>query len=265
MQNFRAGLILMLFTILTLPLMPVQFVLNQAGGRWARRLPVWYHDKVCRLIGVRCHVEGMVPDDHRPSLLIANHVSWLDIPVLSGTLPVSFVAKSEVASWPFVASLARLQRTIFVDRARRSAAAEAARAIMTRLQEGDSILLFAEGTSSDGSRVLPFRSSLFAAVKPSERLVGASEQDIPVQTLAIAYTRRHGLPLSRCDRPLVGWYGDMELASHVWCLLKNGPYDVHIRFGEPIPLRNFPDRKTLARHTESRVRADVSELLCPRP
>ena len=102
------------FFALTLPLMPVQAVLVAAWPGGARRLPHWYHRRVCRLLGVRVSVEGELAQG-RPVLLIANHSSWLDIPVISAAAPVSFVAKKEVASWPFVSSLAKLQRTVFVD------------------------------------------------------------------------------------------------------------------------------------------------------
>lgn len=264
MQSLRAVFVLTLFLGLTLPLMPVQFALIRLNTGWARRFPHWYHRKVCRLLGVRIHLEGAIPGA-RPALFLANHVSWLDIPVISAVAPVSFVAKQEVGSWPFVAWLARLQRSVFVNRERRGAAADTAREIMERLQAGDNIVLFAEGTSSDGNHVLPFRTSLLAAVLPPGKEAPARQAGIDVQTLAIAYTHLHGLPLGRSERPSVAWYGDMEMAGHVWRLLKRGPLDVHVRLGEPVALEKFADRKELARHAEARVRADVAELLMPRP
>jgi len=265
MQHLRAGLILTLFFCLTLPLMPVQLALVAAKSRHAKRLPHWYHRQVCRLIGVRLHVEGILPREGRATLLVSNHVSWLDICVLSAVAPLSFVAKREVGSWPFVSWLAKLQRSIFVDRNRRAAVAETTQEIMDRLRGGDTMVLFAEGTSSDGNRVLPFRTSLFAAAKPRGPDAAEIERGIVVQTLAITYTRVHGLPLGRHRRPKIAWYGDMELASHCWELLKLGPLDAHIRLGEPVSLREYPDRKALALYTERKVRRDVAELLSPRP
>lgn len=258
MGAVRATVILTLFALLTLPLMPVQAINNRVSRPWARRLPRWYHIKVCRLLGLRIKVEGEAVRD-RAVLLVGNHTSWLDIPVLSAIAPVSFVAKKEVGTWPFISALARLQRTIFVDRERRSAAAKSAEEISTRLAQGDAIVLFAEGTSSDGNRVLPFRSSLFAAVKPSRPEGG--ERAAVVQTFAIAYTRLHGVPLGRADRPRVGWYGDMQIHGHGWELLKRGPLDVSIRIGAPAPLDAFADRKDLARRTEHEVREAVTSAL----
>ncbi|HEY7669501.1 MAG TPA: lysophospholipid acyltransferase family protein [Hyphomicrobium sp.] len=259
MGTLRGATILAGFFGLTLPLMPVQAALLRLSPRQARRFPHWYHRHVCRLLGLRIEVDGSVVRD-RPVLLVANHTSWLDIPVLSAVAPVSFVAKKEVGGWPFVSSLARLQRSVFVDRARRSAVAEAAGEILSRLAAGDAIVLFAEGTSSDGNRVLPFMTSLFAAAKPSGK-AGGEAPDAVVQTLSLVYTRLHGIPLGRADRPLVGWYGDMEMRSHAWRLLKAGPFDVRIRVGAPVPLANFADRKDLARQSEAQVREHVVRIL----
>jgi 1-acyl-sn-glycerol-3-phosphate acyltransferase len=259
MSTARGAAILTGFLALTLPLMPVQAALLRLSPRGARRFPHWYHRRVCRLLGVKIDIEGAVAQD-RPVLLVSNHTSWLDIPVLSAVAPVSFVAKKEVGAWPFVSALARLQRSVFVDRARKSAVGEAAGEILERLAQGDAIVLFAEGTSSDGNRVLPFMTSLFAAAKPSQG-VGREPKEAVVQTLSLVYTRLHGIPLGRAERPLVGWYGDMEMRRHAWELLKAGPLDVRIRIGAPVPLASFADRKDLARQSEAEVREHVVRIL----
>ncbi len=259
----RAGAILAGFTLLTLPLMPIQAVLVRTHPRWARRLPHWYHRRVCRLFGIRLHIEGGVARD-RPVLLVSNHTSWLDIPVLSAVAPLSFVAKKEVGTWPFVSALAKLQQTVFVDRERRGSVGDTASEILDRLASGDNVVLFAEGTSSDGNRVLPFKTSLFAAAKPPERL-GTSPPDAVVQTLSLVYTRLNGVPIGRAARPLIGWYGDMEMTSHAWALLKAGSLDARIRVGPPVPLAEFIDRKDLARRSEDEIRRHVVGILRARP
>lgn len=263
MGTFRAATILTGFFGLTVPLMPLQALFVRVSPRAARYFPHWYHRQVCKLMGVRLTIEGQVMSD-RPVLLVSNHTSWLDIPVLSAVAPVSFIAKREVSRWPFVSALARLQRTVFVDRERRGAVGDTTNEIMTRLAQGDTVVLFAEGTSSDGNRVLPFKTSLFGAAKPSTKS-NAQPHDAVVQTLSIVYTRLHGVPFGRADRPLVGWYGDMEMQSHAWQLLKAGPLDVRIRIGDPIPLDSFTDRKDLARKSEDQVREQVVRLLRGRP
>lgn len=275
--KLRAGVLLATFFAMTLPLMPVQAALLRMGRRGrnppARHFPNWYHRRLCRLLGIRLHVEGTLTAG-APTLLLANHVSWLDIPVLSAMAPVSFVAKSEVDTWPMVRTLARLQRTVFVDRKRRLAVGGTASEIASRLADGDAIVLFAEGTSNDGNRVLPFRSALIGAVgadqrrrnavRPSESNDSESIEPEPVaevRTVAIAYTHLHGIPLDRFQRPGIAWYGDMELGGHVWELLGTGPIDVYIRIGEAVSLSSFRDRKTLTLHAENVIRRDVALLL----
>jgi 1-acyl-sn-glycerol-3-phosphate acyltransferase len=259
MQKLRASIILAAFAAATIPLMPFQAAFLRLHRGLARTLPCWYHRLICRLLGVRVCVTGAVVRN-KPVLIVANHVSWLDIPVLSSVAPLSFVAKSEVASWPFISWLAKLQRTVFVDRTRRVQAGRAASQIAHRLAMGDAIVLFAEGTSGDGHGVLPFKSSLFAAAEPRD---GQGESHY-VQTLTIVYTRMHGLPMNRSQRHRVAWYGDMDMLSHIWRLLKGGPLDVHIRIGEPLLLASFGGRKKLAQHSEAEIRRHFAEILTAR-
>jgi lyso-ornithine lipid O-acyltransferase len=262
MRSVRAFLVLGAFFAFTFPLMPLQLLFLWTGSRYARTFPHWYHRQVCKIAGIRLHIEGRVARE-QGVLIISNHVSWLDITVLSAVAPVSFVAKQEVASWPFVSWLAKLQRSVFVDRNRRNEVGHKANEIVSRLEAGDHIVLFAEGTSSDGNSVVPFKTALFAAAKPvGSPAMGAK---VSAQTLALTYTKLHGLPLCRRGRPVVAWYGDMDMASHAWRLLGLGPLDAYIRIGPPVPLDQFPDRKALARYAEEKVRNDVVELLRGRP
>src|SRR5262249_16852453 len=188
-----------------------------------------------------------------------NRGAWLGISGRSAVVPVSFVAKQEVASWPFVSWLAKLQRSVVIDRMRRDQVGHRADEVLRRLQRGDHVVVFAEGTSSDGNSVVPFKTALFAAVKPiGGALMGAN---VSAQTLALTYTKLYGLPLCRRGRPVVAWYGDMDMASHAWKLLGLGPLDVYIRIGPPVPLDQFPDRKALARYAEEKLPSDVVKLL----
>jgi lyso-ornithine lipid O-acyltransferase len=287
MRALRAIRILAGFFLLTVPLMPLQLAFLRFSERRARTFPNWYHRQVCRLLGLRFTIDGQVVEG-KPVLLVANHTSWLDIPAISALTPVSFIAKKEVARWPFVSWLAKLQRTVFVDRQRRTAASVSADEIAVRLAEGDTLVLFAEGTSSDGNRVLPFKTSLFAAAKPgrsnrteadhdadigpksafalpTQDSAASTPSDARVQTLTICYTHLHGIPIERAERPLVGWYGDMEMGAHAWELLKAGPLDVKISVGPPVPLDEFADRKALARHSEQEIRTELVRILRGRP
>ncbi len=260
--SIRASALLVVFLVVTLPLMAVQYALLRFGLKQARTLPHAYHRLVCRLLGIRVHVSGALDPDH-PVLLVSNHVSWLDIPALSAVAPVSFVAKSEVGTWPFVSLLAKLQRSVFIDRARRTLVKDKAGEIAERLGKGDNIVLFAEGTSSDGNRILPFRSSLFSAASIAPNAANENVEPV-VQTAAIAYTHLHGLPILRHERPLVAWYGEMDILSHAWNVLKSGPLDVTVRLGEPVRLSSLRDRKELAAFSEAQVRRYYVEQVTAR-
>ena len=219
----------------------------------ARRLiPVIYHRAICRLLGVRIRVVGNLPR-RGPALLVANHVSWLDICVLTALAPVVFVAKREVATWPLFGLLAKLQRSVFIDRTRRAATRATNAEIAARLAEGDPVVLFAEGTSSDGNRVLPFRSSLIGAARAALK-DGAGAKEVLIQPLAIVYTGLDGLPIGRQHRPHVAWYGAMDLLPHLAAIIRRGTIDVTVSFGEPLAFDHTADRKAIARTMEHAVR-----------
>lgn len=257
MDRLRAAVLLVAFFAVTLLMMPVQALLLALRSRWGEWLPHYYHRVICRLLGVRVHVSGEVPND-RPVLLISNHISWLDIIVISTLAPLHFIAKREVADWPFFGWLAKLQRSLFVDRERRTAVKAVAHQIAERLKAGERMVLFAEGTSSDGNQILPFKSALIgaAALAAEEKGEGAD-----VQTLTLAYTRFHGLPMGRVARTYVAWYGDMDMLSHVWGLMRQGPIDAHVRISAPLRLENVRDRKKLAVLSEAQVRQNFAELI----
>ena len=134
-------------------------------GRRATLAPILFHRVFLRLFSVRVTQSGTPPAPGEAALVLANHVSWLDIVVIGSLRPLSFVAKSEIAGWPVIGTLARLQRTVFIDRARRGATATVNSMIGERVAAGELVVLFAEGTTGDGLRLLPFRSSLVGAAR----------------------------------------------------------------------------------------------------
>lgn len=258
MGTLRAIAILLTLGVATPVGMLLQALFLAIGSPAAKSLPVRYHRFVCRLLGVRVICHGRL-SEKRPLLVVANHCSWLDIPVLSTIGPVSFVAKHEVSRWPVVGWLAKLQRTIFVDRERRSRTAHVKREIAERLAAGDVMVLFAEGTSSDGNQVLPFRSALIGAVHESSD--GDRPPALLVQPVAVIYVRLNGIPMGRQHRPMVAWHGDLDMGPHVWRLLTAGTVDVEIAFGEPIALNTARERKAVAASAEAEVREMALTLL----
>jgi len=242
----------------TVSLLPVQLVGLACRRRWTSTLPVFYHRCCCRILGLRVRAVGS-PTARRPVLFAANHVSYTDITVLGSVIPGSFIAKTEVADWPFFGWLAKLQRSVFVDRRARNTPAQRD-AISERLAAGDALILFPEGTSGDGNRVLPFKSALFAAV---HRTKGSSP--VIVQPVSLAYTRLDGMPIGRFYRPLFAWYGAAGLAPHMWTMAGLGTVEVVIEFHPPTFLADCGSRKALAAYCHARVSGGVAAALFGRP
>lgn len=237
--------------------MPLQALAVKFNWPLRKRLPRWYHRQCCRILGLQVQIVGQ-PSKVHPTLFAANHVSYLDITVLSSLLPMSFIAKSEVARWPFFGWLAKLQETIFVERRARKAMTD--RDEMTkRLERGDDLTLFPEGTSGDGQWVLPFKSALFSV---AEKSYGSTP--LYVQPVSITYTRLDGAPMGRYLRPLFAWFGDMELASHLWQALRMGLVTVVVEFHPPKTLEELGSRKKMSDYCYELVSNGVSEALAGR-
>jgi lyso-ornithine lipid O-acyltransferase len=248
----RCFFVLLAFALLTLVLAPFQLIGIVFRLPLQRHVPYLYHRILCALIGVRVREIGKRSTDF-PLLILSNHSSWLDIVVITALTPAVFVAKKEVAGWPIFGWLAKLQRTVFIDRERRHRTGAATQEIAERLIGGDAVVLFAEGTSSDGNRVLPFRSALIGAV---HHAIGSSthHERVTVQPLSLAYVNLNGLPLGRAFRSRVAWYGDADLISHLVGVCAAGAVDVTVSWGEPVSYDMTADRKDIARVAEQAVR-----------
>jgi 1-acyl-sn-glycerol-3-phosphate acyltransferase len=262
MAEIKAGFIILALTLVSLVLIPLQWIAMKLKLPVRKNLPHLWHRVATRLVGIKIQEIG-TPANDRPLLIAANHASWVDITVVGSLMPLSFIAKSEVSGWPIFGLFARLQRTVFVNRTRRTETAQVADVIAERMAAGDAMVLFAEGTSNDGNCVLPFRSALLGA---ATRAVGAEEtRKVWVQPLSVAYQGFYGLPMGRAHRPHVAWYGDMELAGHLWGIFSRGALDVVVRWGEPVLVDRETDRKALTRRLEQEVRAMTVASLLQKP
>jgi len=244
----------------TVLLMPVQALGLALRRQWTTRLPRFYHRSCCRILGLKVRRIGR-PTQARPVLFAANHISYLDITVLGSLLAVSFIAKREVARWPLFGWLARLQRSVFIDRQVRSTR-EQRDSIAGRLAGNEALVLFAEGTSGDGNRILPFKSALFSVA--DSKALDRPDDEIAVQPVSIAYTRLDGMPIGRRLRPLFAWYGSMSLAPHLWTVLGLGTVEVVVEFHPPTTLAQCGSRKALARYCEERVATGMASALSGR-
>jgi len=249
---------LLLVAAYTLPLILFQELALRTRW-WSDRIaPRLWHRLTLRVLGIRVHVKG-APAAERPLLIVSNHVSWTDILVLGSITGVHFVAKAEMRSWPVLGTFARLQRSVFVERERKRTASAQAREIAERLAGGDPMVLFAEGTTGDGNRVMAFKSTLFGAAYLA--LDRGKADRVIVQPVAIAYLRRNGLQLDRRERAALSWIGDMDFVPHLKMLLQLKAIDVEVYFGDPISFSAEADRKTVARRAEADVRRMLTAAL----
>ncbi|GJD34120.1 lysophospholipid acyltransferase family protein [Methylobacterium aerolatum] len=245
-------------------LAPAHLFILRVLKRPSGAVPVLFHRAFLRLFSVRITQSGTPPAPGEAALVLANHVSWLDISAIGSLCPLSFVAKSEIAGWPVIGSLAAMQRTLFIDRARRGATATVSQAMGHRLANGELVVLFAEGTTGDGTRLLPFRSSLVGAARAALQGEGDAGR-VRLQPLAITYPRRNGLPVVRSERAEIAWYGDMELAPHLAAFVRGGPIDVHVVWGTPIVFEPGSDRKRATAAAEAEVRRAIQGVVTGRP
>ncbi|HEY5048882.1 MAG TPA: lysophospholipid acyltransferase family protein [Rhizomicrobium sp.] len=259
-QSLRAATLLTVFFLITVAGMPWQYSAQWFRLKRRKTFPHRYHRFLCRLFGIRLTIVGK-PVQDRGVLMVSNHTSYFDILALSAAANVSFVAKSQVANWPFFGLLAKLQGTVFIDRERRSQAGAARDLIRRRLQDGDALVLFPEGTSDDGNRVLAFKSALMGAAELEIDTGGGGSGAVPVQPVSVTYVGLYGIPMGREYRPLFAWYGDMDLVPHLWEAVKTGPLDVVVEFHQPLSADSAGGRKALAAVAEAIVRAGQARAL----
>lgn len=225
-----------------LALAPLQYVWMRLRPDQPPRIPRLFHRGLCRALGIQIGSTGK--PEEGPVLFIVNHLSWSDIPVLGSQLLASFVAKAEVEKMGFVGPMADLQRTIYVERERKSRAAEQRNEIAERLLAGHSVILFPEGTSTEGNAVLPFKSSLFSVVD------GPELAHVRIQPVTLCYTHLNGLPLLRAQRHRISWIGDMDFGPHAWNFLGLGRIQALIQYHPAVERSAFANRKVLAKHCE---------------
>jgi 1-acyl-sn-glycerol-3-phosphate acyltransferase len=233
---------LYLFARVTTPLLSIGRRLRGASprtGAWRTRLFRIWARSLARVLGMQSEVRGTPPDP--PFILVANHLSYVDVILLGSCLPCVFVAKADLASWPLAGSLCRAVDTLFIDRASKRDIPRVMEQIDEILQDGRGVVVFPEGTSSKGDAVAPFRSGLLEAAARSDR---------PVSYAALSYTTPpHAAPA----RLAICWWGDAPLLPHLIELMRLPRFRATVTFGEE-SIRET-DRKILA----SRLHAAVQQ------
>jgi 1-acyl-sn-glycerol-3-phosphate acyltransferase len=231
--------------VLYLPAM----VLGSRAAMAVRRL--W-----CRatawLLGVRIATAGR-PFADCPTLFVANHVSYLDVLALGPFVDGTFIAKSEIAGWPLFGTLGKLTRTLFIRRHWRSALIQR-NALAARMRQGESFILFGEGTSSDGLGVLPIKTSLLSVAEP-----WVLDCPIAVQPVTLVYARlADGTPIGPTNCDHYAWHSDAEFAPHLWSVLQRGGVEIRVVAGEPVLSWSVTSRKVLGRELRRQLGGELA-------
>jgi 1-acyl-sn-glycerol-3-phosphate acyltransferase len=230
---------------------PARRAAQRFGSPFGAAIPVYFQRLLCAGLGVKVRRHGTFSSGPK-RLIVANHVSWLDIPVVGSLGPMSFLAKREVGDHPIGRMLIAMQGVVYVDRSRRSGIPAVNARMVQAIRAGSAVVLFAEATTGDGNRLLRFRSSHFEAV----RLAACSDNEGPavIQPVYLHYSSVAGLPTVRWQRPRIAWYGDMTFLPHFLQYVRGGGVTCDVYCGPPIRVLPDMDRKTAARLTESAVR-----------
>jgi len=244
---------LIIYLLLTLALLPFQFIIVFFIKNYAYIIPYFYHKICLRIFGIKIKTFGKV-SINSPILLISNHASYLDIIILGSLFKTSFIAKKEISKWPLLGILAKLQNTIFIDR-RVSSLKNQENQIIKHLNEKKNLVIFPEGTSSDGNRVLPFKSSLFNIFEKN------LNSKILVQTITIVYKKINGIPMNRIERKNITWHSNMDLIPNIFNVLKKLSIEVEVIFNDEfLPSKEY-DRKKLALHCWEKINYNLINSL----
>ena len=251
LDHFIFNLKLFVFVIFSIPLIfAVRFFgkLIPFFGKW---LPVIFHKLLIWLLSVQIEFEGEINKSNNCNLYISNHISYLDIPILGSNYPLRFVAKSEVEVWPLFGFLAKLARTIFISRNRFDSLNQKSK-IFKSLSSDEKVFIFPEGTTSDGNRVLDFKSSSFSALEG---------KNLIIQPIVILYSELNGIPINRWLRPVIAWYGDMDLKPHLSALVNLRSIRARLIYLDKVNAKNFSSRKNLCKHLENKIKKVYSSAL----
>ena len=243
MNKLKAALKFFLFILLTVPIVAMQWLLLLVyKGKAAYILPWIWQMGVCAIFRIKIKIIG-TPHNQSQTIYVSNHISYLDISVIGSILRASFVAKKDVASWPVFGFLSTLQQTAFISRDRADVK-QAKNNLDQMLNDGKSLIIFPEGTSTDGKEVIPFKSSLFS-IAMKENL-----KDIYVQPFTLKMQSVDGKPVETQEtRDLYSWHINMDtpLGEHLWRFAQSSGAVISLNFHEPLKAHDFENRKTLAK------------------
>lgn len=251
LDKFIFCLKLFVFLILTFLLILLKIFCHPFSKKLSYKLIQFFHKTVLWLINIKVKVLGKPRFDAKGVLYVCNHLSYVDISVLGSFIPGKFIAKSEISNWPLIGFLSKIGNTIFINR-NLSYLKKNKTLVKDQIINGENILLFPEGTTSDGNRILNFKSSMFFSL---------DKEDITIQPIVLKYRSLNGLPFNRNVKPIIAWYGDMDFKTHLLNLIKLFSISVTIIFLKPIKSINYQSRKDMTFELQNVIDTNYSSNL----
>ena len=227
-----------------------QFVLSTISRKYFFIFYKILFKGIVKIFGIKVKLDGNIED--KKTLFISNHISYLDIFILGSQIDAVFVAKSEIDNWPIINKICRLGKTIFIERDNVLKIKDQMKLISKEIMSGFNIIIFPEGTSSDGSRVLPFKSSLFGLINTNLK------EELKIQPISIFYEKLDGIPVEKKFRPFFAWFGNMDLLPHAWQFLGLGISEVKLKLHKTVKPTQFKNRKDLAKYCHKTISDQIS-------
>ena len=236
-----------LIILIILVLIPIQYIFVQFKLKNRIYIPIFFHRILLKILGIKVKLIGQ-NTSARPLILAGNHTSYLDIIILGSIMPICFIAKEDIKHWFLFGFLAKMQNTIFIKR-KNHKTLESLNSINKELDNNSAVVLFPEGTTNTGKKVLNFKSSLFNLFENNNTL--------RLQNFSLCYTHVNDMPIDNRTRPQISWYGDMNILSHLLNFLKISCVDATVVFHPILPLRGL-DRKSISISSIKQVKKGIS-------
>ena len=236
-----------LIVLLILFLIPIQYIFVQFKLKHRIYIPIVFHKLLLKILGIKVKLIGQYVVA-RPLILAGNHTSYLDIIILGSIMPICFIAKEDIKYWFLFGFLAKMQNTIFIKR-KNYKTLESLNSINKELGNKSAVVLFPEGTTNTGKKILKFKSSLFNLFENNSTL--------RLQNFSLCYTHVNNMPIDNRTRPQISWYGDMNIISHLSNFLKISCVNATVVFHPMLPLKGL-NRKSISASSIKQVKKGIS-------
>lgn len=207
------------------------------------------------ILGFQVKVDGSLPTG-KGVFIVSNHCSYIDIFVIGGLITSHFTPKSTVKKWPFIGQMIAASRPIYIERGNKRSMIEKSRHIANFIKQGNTVVVYPEGTTNKGNEVYPFKSGAFAFLEQAE-----IEYPIPVLPVTLFYRSSNGIPLTADTPSPVAWYGDATLVPHLWSLFKTRSSQVEVITHPIVTLADFSSRKALSDHCFQTIQTELTNRL----